>query len=317
MAYIEPELVAKAKEMDLLTYLKNYEPGQLVKLPGGEYCTKEHDSLKISNGKWCWWSRGIGGRSALDYLIKVQDIPFLEAVEIILGQAEVRPPKIVQQTETKKGQLTVPKMTVSPTIAYEYLTEKRMIDWEIVMDCFAKKMIMETQNHEVAFIGYDEKGAIRCINVRATDDSDFKKTLYGSDRRFAFRLVSENENPVLHLYEGAIDLLSYITILKEQGVNYKEGNFLSLGGVYQPKKEIEKSTVPVALQRYLAERKTTKIMVHFDNDFAGRRAVETLKIILPEYEVKNYPPPTGKDYNDYLILKRVHEMKRKSKEVCR
>lgn len=68
MAYIEPELVAKAKEMDLLTYLKNYEPGQLVKLLGGEYCTKEHDSLKISNGKWCWWSRGIGGRSALDWL---------------------------------------------------------------------------------------------------------------------------------------------------------------------------------------------------------------------------------------------------------
>ena len=178
MAYIEPELVAKAKEMDLLTYLENYEPGQLVKLSGGEYCTKEHDSLKISNGKWCWWSRGIGGRSALDYLIKVQDIPFLEAVEIILRQAEVRPPKIMQQKETKKGQLTVPKMTVSSTIAYEYLTQKRMIDREIVMECFAQKMIMETKNHEVAFIGYDEK-AIRCINVRATDDSDLKKTLYG------------------------------------------------------------------------------------------------------------------------------------------
>ncbi len=67
MAYIEPELVAKAKEMDLLTYLENYEPGQLVKLSGGEYCTKEHDSLKISNGKWCWWSRGIGGRQKSDH----------------------------------------------------------------------------------------------------------------------------------------------------------------------------------------------------------------------------------------------------------
>ena len=26
MPYIPPEVVAKAKEMDLLTYLKNYEP---------------------------------------------------------------------------------------------------------------------------------------------------------------------------------------------------------------------------------------------------------------------------------------------------
>lgn len=317
MAYIEPELVAKAKEMDLLTYLKNYEPGQLVKLSGGEYCTKEHDSLKISNGKWCWWSRGIGGRSALDYLIKVKDIPFLEAVKIILGEAAVKPPVLMPQKEKQRGKLIIPKMVASPTTAYWYLTEKRMIDWEIVMDCFRKKMIMETEKHEVAFIGYDKKGIIRCINLRATDESDFKKTVYGSDRQYAFRLVSEKENPVLHLFEGAIDLLSYLTLMKEQGVDYTEGNFLSLGGIYQPKKEIKKSTVPIALKRYLSERKTTKIMVHFDNDFAGRRAVETLKIILPEYEVIDYPPPKGKDFNVYLILKRQRELKRKSKEVSR
>lgn len=82
-------------------------------------------------------------------------------------------------------------MVASPTTAYWYLTEQRMIDWKIVMDCFGKKLIKETENHEVAFIGYDENGVIRCINLRATDDSDFKKTVYGSDRQFAFRLVTE------------------------------------------------------------------------------------------------------------------------------
>ena len=61
MPYIPPEVVAKAKEMDLLTYLKNYEPGELVHFGGSTYCTRTHDSLKISNGKWCWFSRGIGG----------------------------------------------------------------------------------------------------------------------------------------------------------------------------------------------------------------------------------------------------------------
>lgn len=34
MPYIPPEVVAKAKEMDLLTYLKNYEPSELVHLAG-------------------------------------------------------------------------------------------------------------------------------------------------------------------------------------------------------------------------------------------------------------------------------------------
>ena len=55
-----------------MTYLQNYEPRELVHFSGNVYCTRTHDSLKISNGKWYWHSRGIGGRSALDYLIKVK-----------------------------------------------------------------------------------------------------------------------------------------------------------------------------------------------------------------------------------------------------
>ena len=83
MPYIPPEVVQEAKRMDLLTYLKNYEPSELVHFSGNTYTTRTHDSLKISNGKWMWWSRGIGGRSALDYLIKVKDYSFLEAVELL------------------------------------------------------------------------------------------------------------------------------------------------------------------------------------------------------------------------------------------
>ena len=71
MPFIAPELIIQAKQMDLLTYLRNYEPYELVRFSGNTYCTRTHDSLKISNGKWIWWSRGIGGRSALDYLIIV------------------------------------------------------------------------------------------------------------------------------------------------------------------------------------------------------------------------------------------------------
>ena len=74
MRYIAAEDIARAKEMDLLTYLRNYEPQELVHVSGNTYCTREHDSLRISDGKWCWFSQGIGGRSALDYLIKVKGI---------------------------------------------------------------------------------------------------------------------------------------------------------------------------------------------------------------------------------------------------
>ena len=37
MSYIAAEDVAKAKEMDLLTYLRNYEPQELVRVSGNFY----------------------------------------------------------------------------------------------------------------------------------------------------------------------------------------------------------------------------------------------------------------------------------------
>ena len=84
MSFVPPEEIAKARQMDLLTYLRNYEPGELVRVANGTYCTREHDSLKISNGKWFWFSRQIGGSSALDYLIHVKGYSLPAAVETIL-----------------------------------------------------------------------------------------------------------------------------------------------------------------------------------------------------------------------------------------
>ena len=89
MPYIAPEVITEAKRMDLLTYLREYEPGELVKFSSNTYTTRTHDSLKISNGKWMWWSRGIGGKSALDYLIKVRGMDFVQAVQTIMGNGSV------------------------------------------------------------------------------------------------------------------------------------------------------------------------------------------------------------------------------------
>ena len=49
MGYVTREMIDRAKKMDLLTYLQTYEPQELVHFGGNTYCTREHDSLKISN----------------------------------------------------------------------------------------------------------------------------------------------------------------------------------------------------------------------------------------------------------------------------
>ena len=76
--WVTPEQIEKAKRIDLLTYLQSYEPGNLKKISHDTWCIKEHDSLKISNGKWHWFSRHIGGKTALDYLRKGKGVSFME-----------------------------------------------------------------------------------------------------------------------------------------------------------------------------------------------------------------------------------------------
>ena len=85
---IDPDVLERVRQIDLLSYLREFEPSNLVKVKGTSnvYCTAEHDSLKISNSKWYWWSRGFGGYSALNYLIKVKEYDFVEAVEMVLCQ---------------------------------------------------------------------------------------------------------------------------------------------------------------------------------------------------------------------------------------
>jgi len=60
---VTKEQIAQAKSIDLLSYLQANEPGNLKKSGSNEYRLADHDSLKISNGRWHWFSRGIGGKT--------------------------------------------------------------------------------------------------------------------------------------------------------------------------------------------------------------------------------------------------------------
>ena len=51
MPYVDAAAFEAARQIDLLSYLQAYEPGELFHVSGSTYCTREHDSLKISNGK--------------------------------------------------------------------------------------------------------------------------------------------------------------------------------------------------------------------------------------------------------------------------
>ena len=183
----------------------------------------------------------------------------------------------------------------------------RGIDKNILMDCINNKTIYEDKNHNVVFVGYDEQNEPKFSSVRATNSSRFMHDVSGSDKRYSFRLLSENRVSSIYLFESAIDLLSFATLIKLEGKNYKNFSLISLAGVYQPAKEIGNSKVPIAIETYLNNNPTiTKIYVCFDNDKAGIEAKNALEnVIKPPYIVQGALPKyegfNGKDYNDFLI----------------
>ena len=83
MPGVTQEQIAAARRMSAIEFLQKYRPNSLVKSSArGEYQLAEHDSFKINakSSLWHWKSRDAGGKSALDYLIKVEGVKFVDAV---------------------------------------------------------------------------------------------------------------------------------------------------------------------------------------------------------------------------------------------
>ncbi|HOG02173.1 MAG TPA: TraM recognition domain-containing protein [Clostridia bacterium] len=221
MPYIAPEVITEAKRMDLLTYLQNYEPHELVHFSGNTYCTRSHDSLKISNGKWFWWSRGIGGRSALDYLIKVRELSFTDAVEQIMGRAASTPPVFASPKEQKPKALLLPE-PYPHTDEVECYLLRRGIDPALLQTCIADGRIYESRNEpepgkvyiNAVFVGFDAQGQKKYAALRGIS-GDFKGEAIGSDKHYSFALPALKPSDSVHLFESAVDLLSYTQLFQQ------------------------------------------------------------------------------------------------------
>ena len=317
MPYIQPETLKEIKKLDLLTYLRNYEPDELIHVSGKEYTTRTHDSLRISNGLWNWCSQGIGGKTALDYLIKVRGFSFMEAAEHILNCSDIQPPAFRSAEKTEKAkELVLPLPNRTNDNVFRYLTE-RGIDSGIINFCIQKNILYESKKYNNAvFVGLDKTGKPRYASLRGIS-GDFMGDAGGSDKRYSFRINSENGSGTLNVFESAVDLLSFATLTKLCGRDWRNENLLSLAGIYQPKKVIAESKIPAALEQYLADYPNTdRIVLRLDNDTPGRNAALAIRTVLPKkYETAAVFPKRGKDYNDMLChIKGLPVTKRENKK---
>lgn len=93
--------------------------------------------------------------------------------------------------------------------------KQNLIDYEIITHCIQKELIFESlPYHNAVFVGKDEKGTPRYAAYRATNKSRLMGDASGSDKHYSFRLKGSNNSEV-HLFECAIDALSYAPIESE------------------------------------------------------------------------------------------------------
>lgn len=306
MPYIDPETVARAREMDLLTYLQERDPEELVRTGPASWRTRTHDSLKLSNGKWYWWSRGIGGRSALDYLVAVKGMSFTDAVQEIVGDFPTpvlrRTPPPRQPPQHEPREFTLPP-EAGTEAALEYL-QRRGIDKEILDELHGAGVVYGSRRYShqnVVFVGKDMTGAPRYASVRACA-GDFKGEAPGSDKRFGFAMEQRGGPIEVHVFESAIDALSFATLFKLRGGNWRTLSLLSLGGI-PPVRDGGNVKVPCALEQWLADHPLcSEVRLHLDNDGPGRAAARAIaERVSPRIPVGIEPPATGKDVNDHLL----------------
>lgn len=302
MPFIPPEQLARAREMDLLTYLRCCEPDELVSVGGNAYATKSHDSLKISNGEWYWWSRGVGGSSALDYLTTVRKLSLPDAVQRVLSAGGVPLAEPPRRKARPTKSFSLPPRHADNRRVFSYL-RGRGIDPEIINYCIKHGLLYESaQHHNCVFVGFAGDRPAYAMQRGTLQDKRFVGEVAGSDKRYSFAVpMTPGDSPTLCVFESAIDALSYLTLLKQQGQDWRKANTLSLGGISTEKGR----GLPPPLSQYLKTAPhISRFVLCLDNDAPGRMAAALLRELLRRYEVIDRPPVRGKDYNELLLYRR-------------
>lgn len=305
MWFTEAEIgIAKSVDLVRVAEALGYSPKRI----GRYYTLKEMDSIRIHDRRsWFRWSRqyetGEKGGSQIDFLRVFGGLSFKEAVLWLLEFSGYRrignqqekielKHQVPQVYEKEKKPFLLPQKATGNGYLYRYLNQNRCIRKEVIDYFVAKELIYESAAyHNIIFLGKDQEGVVRFASMRGVYDVNgkpFKCDVEGNDKRYGFNVVNEN-NATLDVFEGAIDLMSFVDIYDDY-----ETNKIALGML-----------ADAPMETFLMEHPNiTTIRFHLDNDEHGRKATEVLmqKYYEKGFEVEDAPPPKGaKDMNEWLV----------------
>lgn len=267
-----------ARNVDLYNYFRS-KGFKLQKEPKNRWRVCEYGGLVIYGCTYYHFSTDTSG-NAVDCLVKIFKYDFKDAVQELLGYPVMN---IVPPEEKKiKSSFKLPELNKDQHRAFAYLYNTRKIDKEIISWLLKNKLLFQDTKGNCVFPWYDEDNKIVGAEIVGTlDKLRFKQISECSLIGYGF-FVKYGSPDRAYFFESAIDLLSYITMNKNDLDN---SILLSLGGL---KKE--------AIFKIKNTYKDINLVTCFDNDKAG---INFTKIIAEELKIDTLFP-TLKDWNDDL-----------------
>ena len=192
MPGVTEQEIAQAKQMNLYQYMQLCEPDNFKPEGPGQFRHKGHSSLTFAeDGSWTYFKTKATGRTALNYLIAVEGVSFVEAVrEINRIQGGVRPSfqpvKAPSPPAEKKPakEFRLPKPDKNNYAATAYL-RKRCIHPNVLTVCKQKRILYQTsfKDHpNCVFVGRDGNGEAKGGSLRGCSQIQFRRDIPGSKK---------------------------------------------------------------------------------------------------------------------------------------
>lgn len=314
------ERVKEARETDIVEVVTRlgiqFDNSYKSKVTGKKSYKIKNTNIYVSNCTFRDYDNDDKGHT-VDYLIKYQGMSFNQAVEYLTAPnndveftrvehvetskakkpADVTLEYIREQVADSKFDASGFKVPTERTI--KYLTETRKLDKDIVDYLIKKGMIMSDKYNNACFMAYFE-GKLVGSNKRGIVDKPgvkpFKGIHAGSSSEVGFHLVKGKPTRIL-FFEGTIDLISYLTIYKNQP-QLNNTVFATITGLKIG-----------AIESFIAMFPGCEPVLCLDNDKAAANFIEfsledkmgKLKKEIPHIRISDTILKFYKDWNEMLV----------------
>lgn len=215
-----------AASVDLVEFLR--QRGEKLLPSGHEKRLDSDHSITVRGNEWYDHAAEKGG-GPISFAQTFYHLSYPDAVTLLLGGSVAGACSPTEkQAEVEKKQFELPPANHTMRRVYAYLLKKRHIQRDVLNAFVHAGLIYEDEKyHNAVFVGKDEHGVACHAHKRSTHDTGktFRISVEGSDPRCSFHWTGASDR--LYVFEGPIDLLSYITLHPE---DWRKHNYVACCG---------------------------------------------------------------------------------------